>query len=291
MKQTKLYIKTHNVTGLKYFGKTIKSDAESYSGSGTYWKRHLKKHGTDLKTEIVFKSSNINDITKFAINFSEENDIVNSKKWANLIVENGLDGSSVPGVSCFNIDTGESEFVSSEEFSNREELVGKTLGDKKTGEKISKVLTGRYLSETHKKNLSDAQMGNVRCFDIETGENHYITKEEFKKSPNMVSHNFGSKILNVEQMRHFGEDNHQFGKLGEESSCGNTIWVKHKNRKNGKRVSIRFLSLYKIYGWVKGKKQTSPSYTIRKCPYCGTEGKGPNMTRYHFKNCKKDSNV
>lgn len=24
-----------------------------------------------------------------------------------------------------------------------------------------------------------------------------------------------------------------------------------------------------------------------KCPHCGLIGKGPNMTRYHFDNCKK----
>lgn len=26
---------------------------------------------------------------------------------------------------------------------------------------------------------------------------------------------------------------------------------------------------------------------IRVCPHCGAEGKGGNMTRYHFNNCKK----
>lgn len=28
------------------------------------------------------------------------------------------------------------------------------------------------------------------------------------------------------------------------------------------------------------------SLETKKCPYCGLEGRGPNMSRYHFKNCK-----
>ena len=47
-----LYIKTHNKTGLKYLGKTS-YDPFKYKGSGTYWKRHIKKHGDDVITEIL----------------------------------------------------------------------------------------------------------------------------------------------------------------------------------------------------------------------------------------------
>lgn len=38
-----LYIKTHNTTGLKYFGKTTK-DPYKYLGSGKHWRAHLKIH-------------------------------------------------------------------------------------------------------------------------------------------------------------------------------------------------------------------------------------------------------
>ena len=39
MKPTYLYVKQHNKTGLKYFGKTTKKDPLKYKGSGLYWKR------------------------------------------------------------------------------------------------------------------------------------------------------------------------------------------------------------------------------------------------------------
>lgn len=47
-----LYIKTHNITGLKYLGKTTK-DPYKYLGSGTDWLKHLKQYGTDITTDIV----------------------------------------------------------------------------------------------------------------------------------------------------------------------------------------------------------------------------------------------
>jgi hypothetical protein len=88
-----LYVKTHNVTGLKYFGKTTKKDPHKYTGSGTYWKRHLRKHGFDYITEIVATFQDETLCKQFALKFSTENDIVNSIAWANLQEENGLDGA------------------------------------------------------------------------------------------------------------------------------------------------------------------------------------------------------
>jgi hypothetical protein len=90
-----LYIKTHNGTGLKYFGKTTKKDPHKYTGSGKYWKRHLKKHGSDFTTEIIASFQDDDSCKEFALNFSKENDIVDSPNWANLQEENGLDGAPV----------------------------------------------------------------------------------------------------------------------------------------------------------------------------------------------------
>jgi hypothetical protein len=94
IKQTRLYIKRHKVTGLMYFGKTVKEDINSYKGSGKHWKSHIKEHGVDL-VETIWVSDpfiNKNDIIEFATLFSELFDIVNSSQWANLTVENGIDG-------------------------------------------------------------------------------------------------------------------------------------------------------------------------------------------------------
>lgn len=84
-----LYIKQHNITGLKYFGRTIKNPF-IYKGSGGYWRRHIKKHGEEhVLTLEVYGFDTQEDCTEFALKFSELNDIVESKDWANQIAEDG----------------------------------------------------------------------------------------------------------------------------------------------------------------------------------------------------------
>ena len=89
---TTLYIKKHNVTGLKYFGKTERTDIEKYHGSGLYWGRHLKKHGKDITTTWTKEFTDRDDLVEFAEFFSEFYNIVESDEWANTKPENGLDG-------------------------------------------------------------------------------------------------------------------------------------------------------------------------------------------------------
>lgn len=94
---TYLYIKTHNITGLKYFGKTTK-DPFDYHGSGTHWLSHLKKHGYNISTEVIGYFTVKEECIAVATKFSQDNNIVNAlnedkkKIWANQIIENGLDG-------------------------------------------------------------------------------------------------------------------------------------------------------------------------------------------------------
>jgi hypothetical protein len=90
-----LYIKTHKITGLKYFGKTAKCNPFKYKGSGKYWKCHLKKHGNFVETEIVGQFEDELECKKFALDFSIKNNIVESNKWANLRLENGFDGAPI----------------------------------------------------------------------------------------------------------------------------------------------------------------------------------------------------
>ena len=89
---TWLYIKEHSLTKLKYFGKTT-TNPDNYYGSGTYWTRHINKHGkehviTTWKQLFVDKEQ----LKEFAIKFSLENKIVESESWANLAIETGESG-------------------------------------------------------------------------------------------------------------------------------------------------------------------------------------------------------
>lgn len=79
---------------------TATKDPYIYLGSGLHWRRHLKVHGKDIDTIEVWEFSDQNECEKFALSFSEKNNIVESEEWANLRPENGKDGRAPgsPGV-------------------------------------------------------------------------------------------------------------------------------------------------------------------------------------------------
>lgn len=97
-KPTYLYIKQHNITGLKYFGKTVKSNVFHYKGSGKLWSRHLNKYGNNVTTVWHQLFENKEELVAYATKFSIDNDIVNSDDWANLKIEDGLWGGGVKGI-------------------------------------------------------------------------------------------------------------------------------------------------------------------------------------------------
>jgi len=95
-----LYKKTHQKTGLKYLGYT-KRNPYTYSGSGSYWTAHLKKHGYTIDTEILLETDSRDEIKIKGQYYSTLWNIVNAKDingkklWANLKPE-AADGGSIP---------------------------------------------------------------------------------------------------------------------------------------------------------------------------------------------------
>lgn len=166
-----LYVKQHSITGLKYFGKT-KLDPTKYVGSGSYWKSHIKKHGKQfVETLDVWEFSDQQLCTNFAVKYSIDNDIVISKTWANLIIEDGKGGGCSSGPKSKqhrkNISEGRRGIKFSESHLANMSLAnkGKMLSDEHK-EKISKKLKGKQKSETHQAKIT-AKMKN-RTFSEET---------------------------------------------------------------------------------------------------------------------------
>ncbi len=129
-KPTWLYIKQHNISGLKYFGKTTKSNPHKYKGSGKYWLNHLKVYGNDVSTIWVKLFTDVESLIEYSINFSKENDIAESNEWANLKFEDGLEGghTGVPR-------------------------------SESTRKKLSELNFGKKHSELTKKKISDSNKG------------------------------------------------------------------------------------------------------------------------------------
>jgi hypothetical protein len=90
-----LYKKTHRDTGLNYLGYTKSPDPSTYQGSGKYWTRHIKKHGYNVDTEILFETTNKQELKEKGIYYSNLWDVVNSEDWANLKPESGNGGTFV----------------------------------------------------------------------------------------------------------------------------------------------------------------------------------------------------
>jgi hypothetical protein len=98
----RLYIK--ECAGIKYFGKSTKENVEAYTGSGVIWQKRIKKYGkSSVKTLWVSDwYTDRDEIQKVALQFSKDNNIVESPQWANLIPENGLDGHSSDAAKILN---------------------------------------------------------------------------------------------------------------------------------------------------------------------------------------------
>lgn len=89
----RLYKKTHKDTGLKYLGYTSSLDPFAYTGSGKYWTRHIEKHGYNVDTEILFESTNKQEIKEKGLYYSNLWDVQNNNEWANLKPESGSGGT------------------------------------------------------------------------------------------------------------------------------------------------------------------------------------------------------
>jgi len=126
----RLYVKTHNRTGLKYLGFTKATDPHKYCGSGTYWIRHLKVHGYDYSTEILNECTDKKEVKHWGEYYSLLWNVVESDGWANLKPESGDGGFGI-------------------------------MSDD-TKKKISKSLTGKIVSEETSKKISAAKTGKHR---------------------------------------------------------------------------------------------------------------------------------
>lgn len=135
MQPTWLYIKQHNKTGLKYFGKTI-TDPYTYNGSGVYWNKHLDKHGNDVDTVWVKLFTDQDELTEYALSYSEKHNIVESTEYANLKPEDGLMGGNT------------TEGMSADRLLER-------------NNKISKALTGKVRTAKHSKNIGKGVKGKM----------------------------------------------------------------------------------------------------------------------------------
>lgn len=172
MNESKIYLYLkESPLGLKYLGQTIKNPFK-YEGSGTRWKRHLKKYKIEkdkVKTTILLKSFDREEIKKLAIHYSKFWNIVKSKKWANLVIETGEN---------YRVNyTVKKDTLLKMRIAN----LGKKLSEK-TKLKISKAAKGRRATKDTKDKISESKQGIKNPMYGKFGILHPKTKEIFQYS-------------------------------------------------------------------------------------------------------------
>lgn len=154
IKKHYILLKTHNKTGLQYLCKHVTSyehSCYSYSGSGVYWKRHLDKHGYDFSTVILAICETKNAAQKAGRIFSKFYDVVASKKFANLVPEDGQGGADVSAFRKTKSSWRGFKMLGDKNPSKREDV--------KT--KISKKLKGRIFTNEWKEKISKSCKNRV----------------------------------------------------------------------------------------------------------------------------------
>lgn len=196
-KPSRLYIKELNE--IKYFGKT-KGDPYQYHGSGVVWKKIIKKYGKEnIKTLWVSDLySDPHEIQKVALHFSEENQIVESKLWANCKPEDGLDGGAQPEHIVKTIaDKNRGRKHSEKQCIEKSK---RQSGTKKSQEWINKRIGSTYKKhkewEIFEENHWNSDKNSYEFENIHTGEKVITLKSTFNK---MIGGGHVSRIITGER--------------------------------------------------------------------------------------------
>tara|TARA_B100000902_G_C26687159_1_gene610654 strand:- start:73 stop:522 length:450 start_codon:yes stop_codon:yes gene_type:complete len=81
--------KTHKVTGLMYICKT-EQDPFKYEGSGIEWRQHLREHGKEHDTEVLFSSEDRDEVRQFCLDYAKTNpEYWKKEEYANMLLESG----------------------------------------------------------------------------------------------------------------------------------------------------------------------------------------------------------
>ena len=153
-----LYVKTHNKTGLKYLGKTVNEDPHKYPGSGKVWRRHLDKYGYVYTTEILLETDSEQELKEKGIYYSNLWNVVDSKDWANLMIEQGDGGDTSASLAY-------QQYIKDRDYNGKKNpFYGKTHKDetkKLLSDLAKKQWTGVPKSKEHRRKIAEANTGKV----------------------------------------------------------------------------------------------------------------------------------
>lgn len=281
----RLMIKQHNVTGLKYLCITKRKDYENYTGSGVYWKNHLKTHGIDFQTEVLHECEDYETFVDICNYYSEKLDVVMSSDWANIVPETGYnnnDGS--PNVVLFWVYADQA--TKDEIVKKRNESIKKGHYSKKDGaEMIYEVIAKKNkqwwatLSEETKHKIVESLCNgrNMWYNGLSDTEKISIYERTLGKWLSQVSKEELSVKNRSARLNTSTESKDRRKQKIQE------VYKTGKHDEYAKRLSVERSGagnpMYGVNIW-KDKGEVS-------CPHCNkTMNDSPAARRWHFDNCK-----
>lgn len=147
---------------------------------------------------------------------------------------------------------------------------------------ISETNRGRKRSSKFKNMISERFSGKVLTKDLE-GNRLLVNVNDFRyTSGELVYHRTGTK--HKESTKKKISKNGLRGRSAYHTSDGTIAYFYDSDIKCGftKGFPPDIISRQ-----LENLRRPGRNLKLKKCPHCGTEGKGGNMTRYHFNNCKK----
>jgi hypothetical protein len=270
-KPARIYHKQCSHCGLNYMGKTSVDDIENYPGSGKHWQRHLQKY--NAKSIHVWNSDWFydNSIVDYALDLSIKYNIVESKDWANLKEENGLDGGD-PGC----------------------------LGR----EKISKTLKEYYKTSEGVKTRQNAALKNSNIMQDKKWKETIGAQRIKKQLSTKQSKEYKEK--NSRKCEHCGwyGDVGNYNKL-HGKNCKSINPLRHEklneksryNLQNIKNIKIKCENCGGVYNLPNYKQWHGDKCNINrafnggnqyvKCEFCDIQTNKGNYSRWHGDKCKK----
>lgn len=209
-----LYVKTHNITGLKYLGKTIQNP-HKYRGSGKKWKSHIHKHGYNVTTEILKECDSNEEVKKWGVYYSELWNIVEArdengnKIWANLKPEEGDGGDPGPAgrkkLATSSCSTRRPESIAKRSgenhYTKRKDYVCKTSGINNPM-RDTRIISGRMGDNNPMRRPEVAcklRDPTIYCFEnIDSGERVVMTRYNFSRHFQIPEGNL-SKVISKQR--------------------------------------------------------------------------------------------
>lgn len=252
-----LYKKTHRTTGLQYLGQTVQ-DPFKYKGSGTVWKRHIKKHGDDVHTEVLGIFTTKQELADAGLYYSVLWNIVEDRQWANLRYEVGEGGFR--------------GLVLSEE-SEQKRLEKQRLAWTTEEYRQKKSLISKRAQSSPEYRMKKSEHGKKVWESPELRQQASDNAKRYWRTAE-------GRQLASQRARNMWNDPEQKA----------TILANRENADYKKKVSDSIKKQWQTPEYRAKRAKYYETRPVLICPFCNKQSKNSSaMTRWHFNNCKQYS--